>query len=77
MELAFSIIAEEIARILKENIMDIKLDAQKVLEIESFKIVKEIHNILTNNSHSDFEMIEEIVCVFEKYGIECGGCHDF
>ena len=25
----------------------------------------------------DFEIVEKIVCVFEKYNIDFGGCHDF
>ena len=26
---------------------------------------------------NDFDVVEEIVCIFEKYNIDAGGRHDF
>ena len=37
----------------------------------------EIQNIIKNDKYSDFEIVEKIVCVFEKFKIDFGGCHDF
>lgn len=37
----------------------------------------EIKNIIQDNNFSDFEAIEQIVILFEKYGIDAGKRHDF
>ena len=36
-----------------------------------------VQAVLKNDRLDDFEMIEEIVKIFEKYGIDTGACHDF
>ncbi len=30
-----------------------------------------------NSRIEDFEIVEEIILVFEKYSIDSGNCHDF
>lgn len=37
----------------------------------------EIQNIIKNDSYSDFEAMEEIICIFEKHNIDYGYRHDF
>ena len=37
----------------------------------------EIQNVIKNEDYSDFEAIEQIVCIFEKYNIDFGVRHDF
>ncbi len=39
--------------------------------------LKEIQNVLINYNNDDFECIEEIVTIMNKYGFNCGKCHDF
>ncbi len=41
------------------------------------ELLKQVIKIIRNNKLSDFEIVEEIVCLFEKYDIDCNGQHDF
>ncbi len=44
----------------------------------AIKVLAQIQDIIENDEYSDFEIIvEEIVCVFEKYKIDSENCHDF
>lgn len=58
-------------------IEDFEIDADDIANTVAIKILAEIQEIIKNDSYSDFERIEEIVCVFEKYKIDFGNCHDF
>ena len=40
------------------------------------KILQEIQNVIQSDM-DDFEMIEEIVCIFERNNLDAGVCHDF
>jgi len=67
----------------------IKNEVQNVLADIDDKIINKVHSLSTEilediktvlSQHyklSDFEMIEKIVVIFEKYNIDCGSCHDF
>ena len=48
-----------------------------VVKATATKMLGEIQEIIKNESYSDFEAIEEIVCIFEKYNIDFGSRHDF
>ena len=61
--------------LLKEYIAEI--DANKITNTVAINILAEIQKIIKNNNYSDFEMIEEIVKVFEKYKLDFGSCNDF
>ncbi len=64
----------------KVSFPDLKLDAKKIVELECYKALKEIRNILDDDSLDDatcFQKIEEIVCVFEEMGFNGGSRHDF
>lgn len=37
----------------------------------------EIQNVLIKNAGDDFECVERIIEILEKYGYSCGECHDF
>ena len=43
----------------------------------AIKALSEIQEIIHNEKKSDFEIVDEIVYVFEKYNIDFGGCHDY
>ena len=43
----------------------------------AIKALSEIKSIINNKEKEDFEAVEKIVCVFEKYNIDRGGRHDF
>lgn len=56
---------------------NLKLDTGEMLEIESYKALQKIKAIIENDSLSDFECIEKIVCVLEAIGSDGGNRHDF
>ncbi len=59
---------------------DLKISANEIVELTCYKALKQIKEVLQDDSLDDaecFEKIEEIVCIFEK---NCGGIayrHDF
>ncbi|MBQ8583540.1 MAG: hypothetical protein IJ488_02900 [Clostridia bacterium] len=56
------------------------LDLNNIVEKECYKALKAIKEIVGNDNLDDddcFERIEQIVCVLEGMGIDCGGRHDF
>ncbi len=67
----------------------IKTEVQNALANIGDEIINKVHSLSTEiledikfilSQHyklSDFEMIEKIVCILEKYNIDCGACHDF
>ncbi len=50
---------------------------QEIAKIKSIKIINAIKEVLSNDDLSDFDAIEEIICIFEKHGIDTGNRHDF
>ena len=55
---------------------DLEIDENNIVDTMAIKILKKIQQILQKES-TDFDKVEEIVCLFEKYDIDAGGCHDF
>ncbi len=59
---------------------NLKMNPKEIIEIESYKALQKIKEILEDDSLEDsecFMKIEEIVCVFEKIGSHAGNRHDF
>ena len=54
-----------------------EIDADKIADTMAIKALSEIQQILSDEEKSDFEIVDEIVNVFEKYNLDFGGCHDF
>ena len=48
------------------------------MHLLSLEILENVRNVLSQHDKlSDFEIVEKIVCIFEKYNIDCNSCHDF
>ena len=64
--------------IIKENphLLNLELDADKIADTAATKMISEIQNALIN-SDNDFDTVEQIIYIFEKYHVDCGDCHDF
>ena len=73
LELIQSHITEMVAKLLKDNIVDYNTiaDTNAIIALDRIK------KIIADDSLSDFDAIEEIVCILEKNNIDCGGRHDF
>ena len=50
---------------------------KSIVEQQSHMALEKIKAIIHNDNLSDFDCIEEIVCVFEEIGSDGGGRHDF
>ena len=50
-------------------------DSTKIVELECYRALRKIKAILEDSEC--FYRIEEIVCVFEGLGSDCGSRHDF
>ena len=55
----------------------IGIDADTIADTTATLILSEIKKIISNENISDFDAIEQIVIIFEKYGIDAGTRHDF
>ena len=77
MNIKTELIQQHIADYITSRIEDFEIDADMIANSIAINILAEIQDILKNHNYSDFEIVEEIVCVFEKYKIDFGSCHDF
>lgn len=75
MKLKTELLSKELANCIANTILDI--DADKIADTTAICALSEIKDIIKNPQLSDFEAIEEIVCVFERYNIDFGSRHDF
>ena len=71
-------ISDEIEDVINKHMTNYILKNHSI----SAKVLKEIQEVIisgniVNGQRNDFEIVEEIVCIFEKYGITAGGCHDY
>ncbi len=51
-------------------------DENLIANTTAIKALAEIQSVLKEDI-SDFDTVEKIVCIFEKYKIDAGPCHDF
>ena len=79
MELWNGILYKAIENQVAEKILS-TLDVKEIVEMECYRALKRIREILDDESLSDtdcFQKIEEIVCLFESIGSDGGSRHDF
>lgn len=60
-----------------QRLEDIDINADKIADTTAINALSEIRNVIENNDISDFDAVEQIVCIFEKYKISAGVRHDF
>lgn len=77
MDLKLELLTNAVCEAVKYSIADIQIDASRIIETESFMILNEIRNIIQNQELSDFDIVENIVIIFEKHNISSGSQHDF
>jgi len=73
---------ELLINILKEDKISVdfknfSFDIEKFTQNECYILLDKIKTIIQDDSLSDFECVEKIVCLFEKSGISAGIRHDF
>lgn len=71
------LLADSLADFIKEELKFKGFDAKKKVNTKAVQILQEIQDVLACESKSDFDVVEEIVCIFEKHHISVMGRHDF
>lgn len=51
--------------------------AAEIVDLQCYKTLQKIKAVIEDNSLSDFDCIEEIVCILESIGSGGGNRHDF
>ena len=60
-----------------DELSRLDIDVNEIADSTAIKALLEIQNVIQNDEISDFDVIEEIVHIFEKYDISAGSRHDF
>ena len=76
MNIKYELLKSGIYAGIDEKLSQLEFDADKMADSEAVKVLSEIKEVLAKDI-SDFEMVEEIVKIFEKHHISAEGCHDF
>ena len=62
---------------LSSMIENFEIDESKIAESTAILMIGEIQKVIGDDNLSDFDCVEKIVCIFERYKISAGGRHDF
>ncbi len=62
---------------IKFRMHDFNIDASRIADTTATRMLGEIQDVIKNDNYSDYDVVEEIVCIFEKYNIDAGRRHDF
>ena len=77
MNVSLELLSSNLSDFILEELTLKKFNAKKLVDTKATQILQEIQNVLAKENLSDFELVEEIVCIFEKNNLSIGGCHDF
>jgi len=77
MDIKLELLRNYITDFVNNKIEDFEIDASQIADTTAIQALNEIQKVIKDESYSDFEAIEEIVCIFEKYNIAAGFRHDF
>ncbi|MCL2568190.1 MAG: hypothetical protein FWE12_01975 [Oscillospiraceae bacterium] len=78
MELYEELLAKAIGKdVMRVTLPHLQLHAAEIVEQQSYAALQKIKAIIEDDSLDDFECVEQIVCVFERFGSDGGSRHDF
>ena len=77
MNIKLELLRNYVSDFINNRIEDFDVDASQIADSTAIQILAEIQKIIKNESYSDFDVVEEIVCLFEKYNISASPRHDF
>ena len=78
MNIKLEIFAGAVTDAINSTIKYADIDADKIVDTVAINALREIQAAVQNdNIEEDFDLVEEIVCIFEKYNINAGNRHDF
>lgn len=73
LELTYDILAE----LIMHQLSLIDFEPDEIADTKAISALSEIQEVIQDDELSDFDAIEKIVCIFEKYHISAGERHDF
>ena len=77
MKIKTELLRKTIAEIVCQNMDDwLEIDANNIANTRAIEMIGEIQEVIKSEM-DDFEVVEEIVCIFEKNEISAGSRHDF
>lgn len=77
MNIKLELLKRNIVDFIDNHLQDFEINACEIADTAAINVLSEIQNIIRNENYSDFDAIEEIICVFKKYRIDFGSRHDF
>lgn len=77
MNIKLELLKSHISDFINYNLEDFEINAEEIADTLAINMLCEIQRIIKDDRYSDFEAIEEIVCLFEKHKIDAGVRHDF
>lgn len=77
MNIKLELLKSNIKDYIDSNLQDFEIDVSEIANTTAINILSEIQTTIRNENYSDFDVVEEIVCIFEKYNIDSGYRHDF
>ena len=77
MDIKLELLKRRIWDMINNSLSMFEIDADEIADTTAIQVLDEIKKVIGNDDLDDFYAVEEIVCIFEKYGISAGGRHDF
>ena len=78
MDIKLDIFAGAVSDAINSAMQYIHIDTDDVINSVALTALNEIQSVIQNTEIvDDFDVVEEIVCIFEKYNINAGWRHDF
>lgn len=77
MKIKVELLKNFICDMITGSILDFVIDADEIVNTAAINALNEIKEVIKNDDLDDFEVVEAIVRIFEKYNISAGGRHDF
>ncbi|MBE7060567.1 MAG: hypothetical protein E7389_07065 [Ruminococcaceae bacterium] len=72
------LLIRKVAETVALNIKLPELDINSIVNSAALQMLEEIQAVLAKDKElEDFEIVEEIVEIFIKYGVDFKGCHDY
>ena len=76
MDIKLELLQNYIYDYLKDLFERYPANTSKLVDTTAVMALGEIKNVISNDDLSDFDAIEEIVSILEKYNVNCGARHD-
>ena len=77
MNIKLELLKGHLWEMISRKIDHMNIDADKIADTTAISALSEIQRILSDQNTSDFDAVENIISVFEKYGLDYGSRHDF